>query len=107
VSGIDSIAVRVECRARRVESLCRPAEVSGHECDLRLSDDAPRASEGFCGTKGARRTPQQSLGSIEITQLRHGDPAKRERRGIVSEGDALQRAQRIARCKCMCRGGDQ
>jgi hypothetical protein len=91
----------------RARCVVAEAEVARHECDLRFSDDTPRASDRVVGTKSARRAPQQGPGSMEIPELRHGDPAKRERRGVVSQRDALQRTQRIAGCKRLSRGGDQ
>ena len=44
----------------------------------------------------ARRASQQRLRPREIAELGHGDAAKRERRRIVAQRDALQRAERIA-----------
>jgi hypothetical protein len=44
---------------------------------------------------------------VEVHERRHGGPAKRERRGVVSQRDALPRTQRIAGCKRRSRGGDQ
>jgi len=36
--------------------------------------------------------------------LRHGDAAKRERRRVVAQGDALQCAERITGRECLRRG---
>ena len=105
--GIEAIAVRLERRTRCIERLCRPAEVTRHERNFRLGDDTSRPSDGFLRTKGARRAPQQSPCSSEITELRHGDPAKRERRCIVAESDPRERAERIARSERPGCGGDQ
>jgi hypothetical protein len=93
--GVDSIAVRLERRTRRVECLSRPSQVARDECYLGLGNDAPRARHGFPWSKGTRRPAQQDLCSSQIAQLRHCDPSKRERRRIVAQGHALQRAERI------------
>ena len=81
---VHPVAVLFERRPRRVERLRGPAEVARDQRDLGLGDDAPRAGHGLSRTEGARRTSHQSLRSIEIAELRHGDAPQRERRRVVA-----------------------
>ena len=105
--GIDAVAVRVERRPRSVERLRRPAEVARDEGDLGLGDDASRTRHRLLRPEGARRTSQESLRTNEVAKLRHRDAAKRQRRGVITQGDALERAEGITRCECACRSRDQ
>ena len=83
--------------SRGRERLRGPAEVARDERDLGLGDDAARAGHGVLRLEGACRTAEEHLGAREIAELRHRDAAERERGRVVAEGDALQRAERIAR----------
>ena len=105
--GVHAVAVRFERRPRRVERLGRPAELARDERDLGLGDDAARAGDRLPRAEGARRPPQQRLGAREIAELRHGDAAQRQRRRIVAQGDAVQRAERITRRERARRRRDQ
>ena len=105
--GVHAVAVRFERRPRRVERLRGPAQVARDERDLGLGDDAPRARHGLSRTEGARRAAQQRLRRDEIAELRHRDAAQRQRRRIVAQRDALQRAERIAGGERARRGRDQ
>ena len=96
VSGIHDVAVARKRRVRRLERLDRPAKVARDERDLSLGDDAARAGHRLAGSEGLRGTPEQRAGTLEIAELRHGDPAQRERRGVVAQRHAVQRAERIA-----------
>jgi hypothetical protein len=104
--GVDPVAMRFEYRSGCLERLCGPAEVSRDERDLGLCHDAPGARHGFFRTESARRIAQQSLCSNQIAELRHCDASKRERRRIVAQGDAVQRAERITRGERARRGRD-
>ena len=53
------------------------------------------------------RPAQQLLRPREVAELRHRDAAQRERRRVVAQRDALQRAERIARRERPRRGRDQ
>src|SRR5437667_3555055 len=105
--GVHAIAVRFECRPRRVERLCGPAQVARDECDLGLGDDASRAGHRLFRTEGTRSSSQKNLRSNEIAELRHRDASKRERRRIVAQGDPFQCAEGITRCERSRRGRDQ
>jgi len=107
VRGVHQVAVLLEHRPRGVENLCRPPQVARHERNLRLGDDATRASYGLLRTEGTRCTSQESLRSKEIAELRHRDPSKRKRRRVIAQGDPIQRAEGITRCQCTRRGRDQ
>ena len=75
--GVHPVAVLFERRPSCVERPRGPAQVARDERDLGLGDDAPLAGYGLFRAEGARRTPQESLRSNEIAELRHRDPSKR------------------------------
>ena len=105
--GVYPVAVLFERRPRRVERLRRPAEITRDERNLGLGDDAPRAGHSLFRTEGTRSTSQEGPRSNEIAELRHRDASKRESRGVVAQGDPLQRLERITRCKSTRCGSDQ
>jgi len=107
MSGVRAVAMRFEYRPRRAERLYGPAQVTRHECDLGLGDDAARAGDGLSRTKGAGSAPQQLLGTRQLAELSHCDATQRERGRVVTQRDALQRRQRIARRQRPRRGRDQ
>jgi hypothetical protein len=49
---------------------------------------------------------QENLRSHKIAEPGHRDPAKRERRRIVAQGDQVQYAEGITRRECTRRGRD-
>ena len=95
--GVDAVAVRVERGPRGVESLGRKAQVARDKRDFGFGDDAPRPSNGFFRTERPRSPSKEALGAHEIAKLRHREAPERECRRIGSEGDAFQRAERVAR----------
>ena len=100
VRCVQAIAMLFERLARRLQRLCRPAQVARHKRNLCFGDDAPRASHRLFRTKGTRGTFQQRLRADEIAELCHSDPPKRERGRIVTQGNALERTEWIT-----CREG--
>ncbi len=70
----------------------------------------PRRRSGRGPSRHGRRRPAPRGATAprprEVAQLRQGDAAQRQCRGIVTQGDAIQRAQRIARRQCPRRRGD-
>ena len=104
---IYTVAVCFERRPRSVERLRGPTQVARDERDLGLSDHTPRAGHRLFRTERARRASQESFRSNEVSELRHRDASKREGRWIVTQGDPLQRAERITRCKRTSRGRDE
>ncbi|MCY1243501.1 hypothetical protein D9M72_565180 [compost metagenome] len=106
MGGVDPVAVRFKGGARAVQRLCRPAQVARDKGDLRFGHHAPGARYGFARTEGARRAAQQCPGADEVAKLRHGDPAQRQRRRIVAQGNPVQRAKRITRGERERRGGN-
>jgi hypothetical protein len=52
----------------------------------------------------ARSTTSALDASNEIAELRHRDASKRERRRVVAQGDLVQCAEGITRCKRTRRG---
>ena len=95
--GIDPVAVSFERRPRCFERLRALAQIARDERNLSLGDHASRTGHGFFRTKCASCASQQRLRSSKIAQLGHGDAAKREGGCVVAQGDALQRAEGIAR----------
>jgi hypothetical protein len=78
-----------------------------NERDLGLGYDTARTGDRLPRTEGACRTSQKGLRAHEITELRHRDTAKRKRRRVVPEGDALQRAEEVTRGERPRRSRDQ
>ncbi len=105
--GIGAIAVLFEHYARRLERLRGPLKLPRGECDFGLGHHAARACPRLLRAEATRGTPQQHPRSDEVTELRHCNPAERKGGRIVPERDSLQRAERIARGECACRGCDQ
>ena len=104
--GVHPVAVLFERRARCVKRLRRPTQVARDERDLGLGDDAPCAGYGVFWTEGPRRTSHENLGSSKITELRHGDTSKRQRRRVIAQGNPVQRAEGITRRERVCCGRD-
>lgn len=90
------VAVFFERHPRGIECLRRPAEVARCKRNFRLRDHTPRARNRLPRTKRTRSSPQKNLCAHEIAELRHRNAAQRERRSVVAQGDALQRAEGIA-----------
>ncbi|MNO87627.1 hypothetical protein D3C76_790500 [compost metagenome] len=107
MGGVHPVAVGFQGFPRGVERLHRPAQVAGGEGDFGLGDDAACAGQRLLRTEGARRALQQELRPGEVAELRHGDAAQGERRRIVAQGDAVQRAEGIPRGQCARCGSDQ
>ena len=107
VRGIHDVAVARERRVRRLERLDRPAQIARDERDLRLGDDASRARDGLARPEGFRCATEQRTRALEIAELRHGDPAQRERGRVVAQRHAIERGERIARGERACGGDDQ
>ncbi len=83
----------------------RPAQVARGQRNLGFGDDAPRACHGFFWTKGPSRLPQEFPRPYKLSELRHRDAAKRQRRRIIAQRDSFQCAEGIAcgqsaRCGC-------
>src|SRR5262247_1956771 len=107
VGGVHAVAVLLERHPGCGERPRGPAQVARDQRDLRLGDDTPRASDRLSGTEGARGATQETLGPDEITELRHGDSAQRERGRIVAQRDAVERAKGIPRGEGLGRRRDQ
>jgi hypothetical protein len=107
VRRVQTVAVSFERRPRRVQYFRRRAQVARHERDLGLGYDTARTGDRLPRTEGACRTSQKGLRAHEITELRHRDTAKRKRRRVVPEGDALQRAEEVTRGERPRRSRDQ
>jgi hypothetical protein len=84
-----------------------PAEVARRERDFCLSHQASRTGHCLFRAEGARCTTHESFRSIKIAELRHCDAAKREGRGIVTQGDTVQCGDGITCRECVGRSFDQ
>jgi hypothetical protein len=82
--GVDQVAVLFERHPGCVKRLCRPAQVARDKRDLGLSDYTPRSGYGLPWTKGAGRSSQENLRPNEITEPRHRNASKRQRRRVVA-----------------------
>jgi hypothetical protein len=107
VRGVDPVAVLFERHPRCVERLRSPTQVARGERNLGLCDDTARTGHGLSRPESTPGTSQQSLRSNVIAELCHRDAPQRERRRVVAQGDPLQGAEGITRCKCTSRGSDQ
>ena len=96
MGGVGEVAVPFERRPRRRERLRRPIQVARDERDLGLGHHASGARDRLSRTEGACGAAQQRLRLGEIAELRHRDAAQRQRRCIVAQRNAVQRAERIA-----------
>ena len=107
VEGIGMIAEGVERFGGGIELIHAPGEITSSEGDLGFSDLATRLSETFARTKAMRGAAQEFACSLEITELRHGNAAQRERRRIIAQCNALERAERITGRQQSRRRGDE
>ena len=57
--------------------------------------------------EAARGALRQLAGARVLAELGHRDAAQRERRRVVAQGDALERAERVAGDEGAPGGGDQ
>ncbi len=73
--GVDVIAVRVERFARVIERFLRSREIARGQRDFRLRDDTARTRHRLLRAEAARGAFYESLGAIEVTELRHRDTA--------------------------------
>ena len=58
-------------------------------------------------TECAGRAAQKRLGQIQIAKLRHGNATQCECRRITTQGNAIERAQRVTRRQGTARCRDQ
>jgi Zn-dependent protease with chaperone function len=84
----------------------REAQVARRERDLGLGDDAAGAGDRFLRAEGTYGSSQEGLRPDQVAELRHGDASQRQRRRIISECDACQRAKRVSGGQRPRRGRD-
>lgn len=108
VEGVGAISVGLQRPHRAFErGMVVAAELAGGERDLGARDHAPRPFEPRIGGKGPLRPCEKSVGPGQVSQLREGDPAERERRRVLSQRDEAERAEGIARRQGAGGGGEQ
>ena len=105
--GVQLVAVLFQRCPRRGERFLGPAQVAGHERDLRFGDQTPRPGHSLIRTEGARSTSQESFRSDEIAELGHSDASKGERRRVVAQSDTLQCTKGISGRERTRRSRDQ
>jgi len=107
VRRVHVVAVLFERLARRIEGMHGPGQLASGERDLRFRDDAPRPRHRLSRAERAGGAADERLRSSEISELGERDAAKRERRRVVTQRNAIQGAERIARCERPRGSGDQ
>ena len=73
-----------ECRRGLRQRARRAAEVAHGERHFGFCNDAAGARELLARTEAASGAPQQIARNRVIAELRHGDAAQCERRGVVT-----------------------
>jgi hypothetical protein len=107
VQRIGAIVPRRERRRRRRQRARRSAQVAHRQRHLGLGDDAARARELLVRAESARRPLDQLARAAMLAELRHRDAAQRQRRRVLAQADALERAQRVAGRQGARGGGDE
>jgi len=107
VERVRAIAQRIERLRGRVERAHRPAQVTRGEGDLGLGDLAAGLGEALAGAEAAGGAPQELARALVVAELGHRGAAQGERRWVVAQRDALQRAERITRRQRACGRGDE
>jgi len=103
---VQAIAVRVEPARRGVEQAARRRQIASGQRDLASGREAARMRARVGAFERAGRAPEELSGRAVVAELRHRDPAQRERLGIVPQGDAPQRGERIERRERVRRGSE-
>src|SRR5262249_25303457 len=107
VDGIQMIAVRRRPGTRRLERARRPGPIRHGGRDLRLGDGAARPRDLLVALEAARRAPKELARPRVLTELRHRDPAQRQRRRVVPQRHVLERGERVAGGERAGSGGDE
>jgi len=74
----------------------RAGEVAHRQRHLGLGDDATRLRQLLVCAEGPRGALEQFARTRVVAQLRHGDAAQGQRRRVVAQRDALERAERVS-----------
>ena len=93
---VDAIPQRLERPRRGVQRARRPAQIARGEGDLRLRRLTPGPLDPLARTERPRRALEQLARAIVLAELSHRDAAEGEGGRILTQRDALERAQRIA-----------
>ncbi len=107
VGEIRALAVCGQSRARAVQRRGRPVQIARRERDFRFGHDAARAGARRAQAKRTRGPAHQRAGACQIAELGHRDAAQGQRRRVVAQGDAPQRAERVTGGQRLRRGRDQ
>jgi hypothetical protein len=105
--GVLPVTPRFEHRPSGIECLQRPAQITRNKRDLSFGDGTARPGNGLFRAEGASRASQKLSSARKVAKLRHRNPAQRQRRRIIAQGDPLQRCQRVPRRQGAPRGVDQ
>ena len=104
---VGAVGARLERGRRRRQRARRAAEVAHGQRHLGLGHDAAGARHLLVRAEPARGASQQLARARVLAELRHGDAAQRQRRWVVAQRDALERAERVAGGERARGGGDQ
>jgi hypothetical protein len=81
----------------------RGVELAAFECNLRFGSEASSVRRGIDRTKATCSPREEATGSGKITELRHGNAANGERRGVLSKRHLAKRTERIGSCESTSR----
>ena len=104
---VGAVGMRIQRGRSGRQRARRAAEVAHGQRHLRLGDDTAGARQLFVRTEAARGAPQQLARARMLAELRHRDAAQGQRRRVVAQRDALERAERVAGSEGARGSGDQ
>jgi hypothetical protein len=107
VQGVGVIGMRIERGHGADQRARRPGQVAHGQCHLGLGDGTARARQRLVRAEAARGAAQQFARARVLAQLSHRDAAQGQRRWVVAQRHALERAECVAGSKRTRGGGDQ
>lgn len=102
VKRVGVIVMRRQYPRRGFETVLCLLEITRRERDLGLCDHTAGPGNTFACAEAPRGTPQEVARTTVIAELGHRDAAKRECRGIVAQGYAVECAEGIASGERAC-----
>src|SRR4051812_31877896 len=79
-----------------LQSFCGPVQIPHGECNLGLGHYASRLVDKLFRAECSRRLAQQNFGSLQVTELRHGNTSHCKCGGIITQSHTIERAKEIA-----------
>ena len=96
VGRIHRITQLLERPRHRLQPPLLPAQIACRQRHLGFGQFTSRARQTLLRPKLPPGPPQQLPPALVLAELRHRDAAERQRRSVLPQGDAVQRAQRVA-----------